>query len=122
MKRVMIGSAVVAALALAGCGSQTVTTAGPTSPSPSPSSAVIVAYDQIDVAKWHDDMVAAGARQNVNMQAVYTLTTRLCGEDGRRLALDLATRIENTDSERVAFKYVCPTRVKVYDGASQVAD
>jgi hypothetical protein len=125
MKRVMVGSAVmVAGIALAGCGSQTVSTtaAPPSAPSPTASGNGIVAYDQIDVATWHDDMIAAGAKHDIDMQAVYTLTSKLCGESGHKLALALATTISNPPSERVAFKYVCPSRLKAFDAANQVAD
>lgn len=125
MKRVIVGTAViVAAFAVGGCGSDTVATAPPPSPSSaaSPSSAdSTVPYDQIDATAWRNAMVAAGAHSDIDLQAVYAATAKLCAMKGDALSIHLATR-GNEQLERVAFKYVCPSRLKAFDSAAQVAD
>lgn len=120
----MIATAVMAGMALAGCGSQGTTAisppVSPASPSASSTGAALP-YDQIDLTKWHDAMVGAGAHDDVDLQATYAATVKLCNENGAALATHLATR-GNETLERVAFKYVCPTRLKLFNQGSQVAD
>lgn len=124
MRRALLASAaIVAGLVLAGCGSQDVATTPP--PSAASSSATSsggpIAYDQIDLTAWHDAMVRAGAPSDVDLQSVYATTVKLCAKSTDALSIHLATKGDQ-ETEQVAFQYVCPSRMKAFKTASEIAD
>ena len=103
------GGGLLAAVVLAGCGSDPKQTGAGGADEPVP-------YAQIDHDKWRAALVGTGAvRDNPDLEALYELTLDDCAEDD--LAIQLSLSGSQPDVTRINLTYVCPSQAHKVDDA-----